>query len=122
MQGEEKLNKYIDYLDLVKILQQFKKMKTTIFNSYQKDLFEHYSKSRVLYKNEESKDENKEIISINDKNNSISNVDYTKYNKLYDSYKNIQQKEVLSEYDERILKKFDNDLKLSFDAIYNNDC
>jgi len=102
-QGEEELSKYIDYLDMIKTLQQNPKLKKTIFNNNQRDLFEHSFKPRIIF-NPEEKTESKTLDS--------GQNDRLYYFTLYESYKQIQNKEKINEIDEKILNIFDDDLKI----------
>jgi len=114
-QGEEKLSNYNDYLDMIKVLQQFNKMKNVILNNTQLNIFDYSFKPRILYNaNDEEEEVNKEEESIEDK----GTVDY---DTIYESYKEMQSIEKLSEVEERLLDKFDDDLKLPFRIMYMNE-
>jgi len=115
-QGEEELSKYIDYLDMIKTLQQNLKMKNTIFNSHQKDIFDYSFKPRIIFN---PKTFEKEVISDTIIEKQKRKREY--FNTLYESYKRLQNKEKLSNIDERLINMFDDDIKLPFKIMINEE-
>ena len=124
--GLKKLSNYMDYLEIIKLLQQFNKLKSTLFSKEQTHIFNHSVKPRIFLNKLETNDE------IDDPDSRIDEGDIVNYEQLYQIYKNMTTnkfcliyKNILlmenkGEINERLIKKFDNDIKLPFDLLIKN--
>ena len=112
--GLKKLSNYMDYLEIIKLLQQFNKLKSTLFSKEQTHIFNHSVKPRIFLNKLETNDE------IDDPDSRIDEGDIVNYEQLYQIYKNILLMENKGEINERLIKKFDNDIKLPFDLLIKN--
>jgi len=106
----------MDYLEIIKLLQQFDKMKKISFDTDQINIFEHFFKPRIMEKDNinEKQIYNRELITEDEERK----IDY---NLLYESYKEIQSKDEKTDIDDRIMELFDNDLKLPFKIMHMNE-
>lgn len=102
--ASKKLSKYLDFLDIVRTLQEFRKLKKIIFNEEQRELF--------LYTK-------RPIVGIQERNSVKSEFVHN----LGECYQRLKLKENKSEVDERILSRLDSNLKmiLEFEAVKNKD-
>jgi len=102
-----KLFKYLDYLKIIKTLQEFHKMKKILFNKTQKTLFAIYD-GKVINQNNLNLNEEDEFTK---KKTSPDNLE------IYDEYIKAKQ---LSENDiiyKRLLENFDENLKMVFESL-----
>ena len=113
--GDKKLNAYLDFLEVVKLLQQFNKMKNINFDQNQKKIFDFTLKPRFFKKeNKFTKTEN----SASDKVDKNSDVDY---NEIYECYIKVKNMENINHINDKLLKMFDNDLKFPFQILHENE-
>jgi len=113
--GEEKLNVYLDYLEIVKLLQEFAKMKKTNFDSDQNNIFNMSLKPRFFEKPRLKSLKTTTQLKEKDKDDKTNNqIDY---DEVYESYGKIKEHENDNHINKRLIKMFDDDLKLPFDLL-----
>lgn len=87
--GEEKLSVYLDYLEIVKLLQEFDKLKKTNFDEDQGTIFKSTAKPRFFKKDKrpsiKSKDADKDE---NPQNKDVHDIEF--YYNVYNSYGKIK--------------------------------
>ena len=105
---EEEMKKYIDYIEIVKLLQEFTKLKLILLSKNQQSLFSFISKPQIFYKDNTMK--NSYLHGKLFEKNNIS------LQTLYEFYIETQEKgKRKSLIDERIVEHLDEDLKITFE-------
>ena len=106
--GKTEMNKYIDYLDIIKLLQEFKKLKTILLDTHQMTLFNNFTKP---------------LISNNSVIHSTSQLNYdselekvNNFEKLYIAYCS-SKNEKLDKVNNKLVEYFDPDIKFIFDKF-----
>ena len=114
--GEKKLNYYVDYLEVITLLQEFTKLKKILFDKQRLELFK-FSKKQSVIVNKDGEEiyTTGEKAKIKDNNN--EELDEVDYEELFTKYKNIVRAKDKREYDKRLIDEFDNDIKMPFDII-----
>jgi len=112
--GEEKLNHYLDYLEIVKLLQEFDKLKRTNFDQDQNTLFRCTLKPRFYKEEDNMKTMN---LTINPKIKQDEEKNILDYGEVYESYTKIKDQENKNLVNNRLIDMFDDDLKLPFEML-----
>lgn len=121
--GVIQLNKYFDCLKFVRILQEFDKMKSVLFDKNRQDLFKFTNKPTLTINKESEQAKKAKQDAINKKERGEGegegegeeeNVDYEE---LYKKYLSVKCTLEPKEYDGRLIENFDVDIKWPFDII-----
>ena len=99
----EKLTKYLDYLEIIRTLQEFRRIKKIIFTPVQDKLFSIYEKPLIS-----GKLERKMSTIMNENERSLA---------LFRSYTEAKDLRHSDPYNDRLLKQMDNDFKNIFEEI-----
>jgi hypothetical protein len=106
--GYDEMRKYLDYLDIIKLLQEFTKLKLILLSDRQLNLFSFISKPQILF-NEKHQKNSYLHGKIFEKNNiSLQN--------LYELFVETIELEDKTIIDERIIENLDEDLKDTFEV------
>ena len=105
--SEKIYEKELDYIEILKKLQDVEKLKKILLTPKQIKLFEFLSKP-MLHLNELT-EENRSMNSINLDNKENKNLEDLK--KVIDYYENLKSEGILSEVDKRLLRIFNDDIK-----------
>lgn len=104
----EELNKYLDYLEIIKTLQQFHKIREVIFNKTQEKLFSFYQKPVICLEDVESK-------SCTKKRRVKFDFEGEDYFPLYEAYIKARRKQDNHKYYKKLIEGVDQDFKKVFD-------
>ena len=118
--GEQKLSNYVDYLDVITLLQEFTKLKKILFDKQRLEIFKYAKKPSIIYDGE-----GQEIIQEGTPDGFDSEINYKE---LFLNYKTLCQcirKDIpeqnqpngRKEYDVRLIEEFEHDFKMPFDII-----
>jgi len=110
--GEKSLNKYIDYLEIIKHIQNLEKLIKVLFDKSRLDLFNNAVKPRMFIKDEfDSEEESEQVVTYKDEK--------FNYYDLYSKYKHVKfaENEDKQQFDCRLLELFDNDIKMPFEIL-----
>jgi len=105
----EEMKKYMDYLDIIKLLQEFTKLKLILLNERQLQLFSFISKPEIIYKDKEMKNSYLHGKIFERKNISLQN--------LYEIYVETNEKNN-NFIDKRIIEFIDSELKDTFENVF----
>jgi len=109
---EEEMNKFIDYIEIAKLLQEFTKLKLVLLSDKQLSLFSFISKPQIFYKDNTVKNS-----FLHGKIFEKTNIDL---HSLYENYISTkEQGKQMSLIDERIIEYLDEDLKKTFELALN---
>lgn len=101
----KKLNKYLDYLRIIKTLQEYHKMKKIVFNKTQRNIFSAFYLKNI----------NEENVR-NWENHESKKQDQFEYFEIYKSYVKGQSKKNKKVYG-KLLDNFDDNLKVIFENM-----
>ena len=106
--GKAEMNKYLDYLEIIKLLQEFKKLKMILLVTHQRTLFNNFTKP---------------LICNNIGKNSITQIKYEfelenviNFEKLYIAYC-ASKNENFDKLNNKLVEYFDPDIKHIFDKV-----
>ena len=124
--GDRKLNHYVDYLEVITLLQEFNKLKRIILDKDRLEIFK-YTKKQNIVVNKDG--EEVKIISDNNQIMSKTFIEKSKekdaeeevykevdYLQLFKKYRMIKIDDKM-DFDQRLIDDFDNDIKMPFDII-----
>ena len=113
--GDQKLNYYVDYLEVITLLQDFTKLKKIIFDKKRLEIFKYTRKPKIVVNT--LGEEIKELSEwpINERQLEIDDKE------LYTQYHYITKTNDTMEFDKRLIEQFDSDLKMSFDILIDKE-
>jgi hypothetical protein len=106
----DKLTNYLDFLMIIKTLQEFHKLKKVLFTKNQRILFSAYNKPTI--------DENK-ILNYDYEKKKVNYYDLNYY-KIHKSLKEVMLSANNNLIDKKLIENLDKNLKLIFDEFNNN--
>ena len=110
--GDQKLNYYVDYLEVITLLQDFTKLKKIIFDKKRLEIFKYTRRPRIIVNKE-----GEEIKGLNECPSEQNQTNEIDYKELYTQYHYITKTNDKMEYDNRLIDQFDSDIKMPFDIL-----